>query len=170
LAQQCQQHNLRLFLLGAAPQVAGGAGRRLESLYPGLQVACYSPPLLSEELRPEESQPILDLLAEAAPHVLCVALGMPKQERWIALQREVLERMGVRLAIGVGGALDFVSGQVPRAPALWRRLGLEWLYRLLRQPRLRLRRQAWRLSWFAVAASLEGLRLRWGRTPPAPGR
>lgn len=160
LAQQCQQHNLRLFLLGAAPQVAEAACRHLEARYPGLQVAFYSP-VISEEPRPEESRPILERLAKTAPHVLCVALGMPKQERWIALQREALAKIGLRLAIGVGGALDFVSGRVPRAPARWRRLGLEWLFRLLRQPRLRLRRQGARLTWFVVAASLEALRLRW---------
>jgi len=171
LAQQCQQHNLRLFLLGGAPEVAQAAGQRLQSLYPGLEIAFYSPLRLSEESGLDESQPIFDLLEEFSPHVLYVALGMPKQEKWIALQREQMEKMGVRLAIGVGGALDYISGRVPRAPRLWRRLGLEWLFRLLRQPRLRLRRQAERLSWFAVAAFMEALRLRWRKMGrPAAGR
>ena len=72
--------------------------------------------------------------------VLFVALGMVKQERWIYNNREKLKDSGVRLAMGVGGAFDYISGAVPRAPKFMRDAGLEWLFRLLVQP-WRLKRQ-----------------------------
>lgn len=70
-------------------------------------------------------------IAEARPDVLLVAYGHPAQDLWIARNQPYLR---VPVAIGVGGAFDYLAGAVPRAPAWLRRLGLEWLYRLIRQP------------------------------------
>jgi N-acetylglucosaminyldiphosphoundecaprenol N-acetyl-beta-D-mannosaminyltransferase len=161
LARLCQSHGQRLFLLGAAPTVAAAAALRLPEMQPGLEVESYSPPLTpSDRLPPAEEETIFRRLAALSPRVLCVALGMPKQERWVHRHRQRLEEVGVRVVIGVGGALDYLAGAVPRAPAWMRAVGLEWLYRLLRQPRRRFRRQATRLPRFLVLASLEALRLR----------
>ncbi len=121
---------LALFLLGAAPGVAERAARRLAARSPGCRIAgtwAGSP-------QPEESGEALARIAAARPAVLLVAYGAPAQELWIARHRRELERAGVVLAVGVGGAFDYLAGVVPRAPRPLRRLGLEWLYRLVRQP------------------------------------
>jgi len=85
------------------------------------------------------------MITAASPQVLFVAYGSPQQELWIDRNRE---RLGVPVSVGVGGALDFVAGVIPRAPAWMRNTGLEWLYRLAQQPRrwrrmLALPRFAW---------------------------
>lgn len=121
---------LALFLLGAAPGVAERAARRLETRSPGYRIAG----VWAGSPRPEESGPSLARIAEARPAVLLVAYGAPAQELWIARHRSELERAGVVVAVGVGGAFDYLAGVVPRAPRPLRRLGLEWLYRLIRQP------------------------------------
>ncbi len=121
---------LALFLLGAAPGVAERAARRLETRSPGCRIAG----VWAGSPRPEESGPSLARIAETRPAVLLVAYGAPAQELWIARHRSELERAGVVVAVGVGGAFDYLAGVVPRAPRPLRRLGLEWLYRLIRQP------------------------------------
>jgi N-acetylglucosaminyldiphosphoundecaprenol N-acetyl-beta-D-mannosaminyltransferase len=74
----------------------------------------------------------MEQIREARPHVLCVALGIPKQEKWIARHRAELD---VPVLIGVGGTFDVHSGRVKRAPRWMQRLNLEWLYRLAKNPR-----------------------------------
>ncbi|WP_376796944.1 WecB/TagA/CpsF family glycosyltransferase [Thermogemmatispora sp.] len=127
LAERCAIHGYRLYLLGAAPGVAEAAAARLCSRFPGLQIAgtyAGSPD-------PAEEETILERLAAAQADLLCVAYGAPAQELWIWRN---LARLPVAVAIGVGGALDFLSGHKKRAPHAWQRLGLEWLYRLYREP------------------------------------
>jgi N-acetylglucosaminyldiphosphoundecaprenol N-acetyl-beta-D-mannosaminyltransferase len=134
LAQLCARRGYRLFLLGGRPGVAEEAARRLEALAPRLEVAgthAGSP-------RPEDDETSVRLISGARPHVLLVAYGHPHQELWIARNAE---RLRVPVAIGVGGALDYVAGRVRRAPGWMRRAGLEWLFRLARQP-WRVRRMA----------------------------
>jgi N-acetylglucosaminyldiphosphoundecaprenol N-acetyl-beta-D-mannosaminyltransferase len=118
-----------VFLLGAAPGVADKAGRVLASRYPGLHIAgAYSPPM---GFGAEENARIVQLVREAAPDVLFVCLGAPRQDLWIHTNIDVL---GVPTAIGVGCAFDVISGNVRRAPLWMQRLGLEWLYRLVNEP------------------------------------
>lgn len=127
LAERAARRGDRLFLLGAAPGVAVAAGERLVRRYPGLELAgTYSG---SPDARDDAET--LRRVREACPDVLVVAYGAPAQERWIARLRT---QLGVPVAIGVGGALDVLAGRIPRAPQWMRRLGLEWLYRLARQP------------------------------------
>ncbi len=129
-AQVAAARGWRLFLLGAAPGIAELAGEVLQRRYPGLQLAgAYSggPQATARD-------DILTRLATMRPDILFVAFGSPAQERWIAGLREVLGAAGVSVAVGVGGAFDFIAGHVPRAPRWMRRVGLEWLYRLLREP------------------------------------
>ncbi len=116
-----------LFLLGAAPGVAVATAARLCKMYPGLRVAgthAGSPAL-------EEEDEIVHLIQKARPDILFVAYGAPQQDKWIARN---LIRLGVPVALGVGGAFDFISGRAKRAPRWLQRLGLEWLHRLYREP------------------------------------
>lgn len=127
LAGRCAALGYRIYLLGAAPGVAEEAAARLLQQAPGLQIAgtyAGSPaPALEEEI-------IARLLA-ARVDLLCVAYGAPAQDLWISRH---LSRLPAALAIGVGGAYDFISGRQQRAPQLMQRLGIEWLYRLYREP------------------------------------
>lgn len=122
----------RLFLLGAAPGVADAAADLLSERYPGLAVVgTYSPPECGE-FTPQENAKIVELVRAARPEMLFVALGTPKQEKWIY---QNLQDLGVPVCIGVGGVFNFITGRIPRAPQPLQRAGLEWLFRLLLEPR-----------------------------------
>ncbi len=140
----------RFFLLGAGEGVADLAARRLKARYPGLQVAgVYAgSPDVSQDNATRAA-----IRAAGKIDVLLVAYGARKQEQWMARNQATL---GIPVAIGVGGALDFFSGRAKRAPRWIRRLELEWLYRLLRQPS-RWRRQL-ALPQFAFLVLLAWLR------------
>lgn len=122
-----------IYLLGAAEEVNAGAAATLASRFPGLRVAGRR----NGYFRPEESAAIVDDINASGAGILFVALGSPRQERWIA---EHLERLRPRVMQGIGGTLDTVTGRVRRAPRLFQRMHLEWFYRLASDPR-RLRRQ-----------------------------
>ena len=127
IAERAAVKGWRLFMLGAAPGVAEEAGRRLRRRYPGLKIVGThaGSPVVEEEAY------IIDRVRRAQPDVLFVAYGHPRQDKWIARN---LDRLGVPVCIGVGGAFDFIAGLVPRAPVWMQRAGLEHFYRLLRQP------------------------------------
>lgn len=96
--------------------------------------------------REEETLQIAAAIEEVRPAVVCVAFGAPYQERWLVENRDLLTKSGVKVAMAVGGAFDMLSGRLPRAPKWVRQLGLEWAYRLYREP-WRWRRQAALLSF-----------------------
>lgn len=128
LARLCAQRGYRPFLLGAAPGVAERAAQALIRDNPALKVAgtyAGSP-------APAEEEEIVGHIVAAKPDLLLVAYGAPAQDAWI---HRNLHRLGVPVCMGVGGTLDFIAGVTPRAPLWMRQHGLEWLYRLLRQPR-----------------------------------
>ena len=116
----------RIYLLGAKPGVAQAAADRLQEKYPGLQVAGCD----NGYFRDREEQAISGV-REAKADVLFAALGMPYQEHWLYDHRREL---GCKVAVGVGGSFDVLAGLVRRAPVLWQRLKLEWLWRLLSDP------------------------------------
>ena len=87
-----------------------------------------------------KNEEVLKKIAEFRPDILLVAYGMKSQEMWIGENSEKLGKSGVKLAMGVGRSFDYYSGDLKRAPVGWRRMGLEWLYSLIREPK-RLRRQ-----------------------------
>jgi N-acetylglucosaminyldiphosphoundecaprenol N-acetyl-beta-D-mannosaminyltransferase len=134
LARTCAARGWRPFLLGAQPGVAGEAAERLQALVPGLRIAGVH----AGSPHPDDDEETLRLIAAARPDVLLVAYGAPHQELWIARNRG---RLGVPVAIGVGGTFDFLAGRVRRAPRWLRNLHLEWLWRLALQP-ARVRRMA----------------------------
>ena len=140
-----------LYLLGAAPGVAEEAAAVLQKRYPGARVAgtfAGSPSVA-------DWPAIRERLWATRPDVLLVAYGAPKQDLWIAAHRDDLPP-DVRLAMGVGGVFDYLSGRVRLAPALVRRIGLEWLFRLVVQP-WRWRRIL-RVLAFALLVVLSGIR------------
>ena len=116
----------RLYLLGAKPGVAEEAGRRICARYPALVLCGTHDGYFKDE------QAILPEIAAAKPDLLFVCLGAPKQEKWMARWGQ---HTGAKLAIGLGGCLDVFAGNVQRAPERWQKLGLEWAYRLKKEPK-----------------------------------
>ena len=121
--------NLGVFLFGAKPGVAQAAARQLQSRYPYLTIAGCEHGYLPRE---EWDSTIVSRINGTRPHILLVALGNPLQEEWIAKN---LSRLDIKVAIGVGALFDYLAGEVSRAPRWMRRIGLEWLYRLVVEPR-----------------------------------
>jgi len=128
ICARCAESGRKVFLFGAAPGVAEEAAARLKERFPGLQVAGTRHGFF----KPDEEEGITAEIAASGADVLFVALGVPRQEKWIARS---LDRTGVSVAIGVGGSFDVFSGRVKRAPRWVQRCNLEWLYRLCKNPR-----------------------------------
>lgn len=118
----------RIFLYGAAPGVAEEAARKMREEYPGIRIVGTSHGYL--DARGQKG--LLSSIQKTKPDILLVALGAPKQEYWI---REHMDQLQAPVLIGIGGALDVLAGKAKRAPEAFQRLKLEWLYRLLREPR-----------------------------------
>lgn len=142
---------IAIYLLGGTEGVAADAAAILEVRFPGLQIAGARSGYFSDDQTPE----ILQEIASSGARLLFVGLGSPRQEFWLA---ENLAQSGCGAGIGVGGSFDVISGRVARAPAFFQRLGLEWLYRLILEPR-RWRRQL-ALPYFAWLILLEELGVR----------
>ena len=131
----------RHFFYGGKEGVAERMAHNLTKMFPGLIVAgTHCPPF--RELSHQEDAMVVQKINEAKPDIVWVGLGLLKQERWIA---DHLNRVQVSWMCGVGAAFDYHSGAVPWAPAWIRSLGLEWLFRLIIQPRLRAKRYWWSL-------------------------
>lgn len=114
-----------VFLFGAKPGVAELAAQNLKQRFPGLAVAGTNDGYFSDDT------PIVERINDAKPDLLLVCLGAPKQELWMQAHAGHLD---VGLMAGLGGSLDVFAGVVERAPERWQKLGLEWLYRLLKEP------------------------------------
>ncbi len=134
---------LRVFLLGAAPGVAEQAARNIAQRWPAVKiVGTYSPPLGFEK-DPAENAAIINRVNAARPDVLVLGLGAPKQELWIQSHRH---EIAAPVALCVGATIDFLAGQKARAPVWMRRVGLEWLHRLVSEPK-RLAKRYLRDAW-----------------------
>lgn len=118
----------RLYFLGAAPGVASEAAERMCRLYPGASIVGTQDGYFSAD----ETPAIIEKIKSCKPDAIFVAFGIPKQEKWIAEHRDLL---GVPVYIGVGGTFDVLSGRVKRAPKIMRTLKLEWLWRVLLNPK-----------------------------------
>lgn len=114
------------YLLGARPGVAEKAGEKLAGQFPGLVIAGAADGYFKDD------GPVIEKINAAAPDMLLVCLGAPKQEKWMYHNRD---KLNVRLMAGLGGSLDVYAGVVERAPERWQKLNLEWLYRLVKEPR-----------------------------------
>ena len=127
----------RSFFYGDTDEVLAALRQQIERDFPGHKVAgTFSPPF--RPISPEEDEEHVRMINAAKPDVLWVGLGLPKQDRWI---HEHAARLQVPVAVGVGAAFGFLSGRVERAPAWVGRIGLEWAYRIMKEPR-----KCWRRS------------------------
>ena len=136
-----------VFLLGGRPGVAEEAAENIRLRFPGVTVAgcCHG--------YYEDDSEVLAAIRAAEPDLLLVCLGARRQEKWMAAQAG---KLPVGLMAGLGGSLDVLAGRVRRAPEGWRNRGLEWLYRLLREPS-RIKRQIW-LPRFVLAVMMQRIR------------
>ena len=114
-----------LYLLGAKPGVAEQAGAKLAAAHPGLRIAGTHDGYFKED------GPVVAAIRQSGADVVFVCLGAPKQEKWMAKNGTAT---GARLLCGLGGSLDVFAGVVERAPESWQKMGLEWLYRLMKEP------------------------------------
>lgn len=147
--------HIPVYLLGAGRGVADAAAARLSERYPGFVVAGTWDGGTPGDDSDEDSR---TRIRDSGAMVVLVAYGAPGQIHWIARNQQSLAEAGVRVVVGVGGSFDFISGTVRRAPEWVRRMGLEWLYRLLREP-WRWRRQLV-LPHFALRVGVIALRER----------
>jgi N-acetylglucosaminyldiphosphoundecaprenol N-acetyl-beta-D-mannosaminyltransferase len=162
-----------IYLLGGAPGTAARAASRLLEAYPALRIAGLASPLVSDPATPNELAEIRRELERTAPEIVFLALGSPKQEKAIAALRDCLP---ASWWIGVGAGFSFVGGDLRRAPVWLQRIGLEWLHRLLQEPRRLGARYLRRNLPYAVgllvrsaALRLRGQRGASGQTSSAPG-
>lgn len=126
ICRLCAESGQSVFLLGAAPGVAEIAAKNLVAQFPRLRIAGTQDGFFTDD------QPVVEEIRRSGASVLFAAMGIPKQEKWVAAH---LHDLGVLVAIGLGGSFDVFSGNVRRAPAWMRNHGLEWLHRLVGNPR-----------------------------------
>ncbi len=125
------ENGYSFFFLGAAEGVADQLSDVLKKINPDLQVAgTYSPPF-TEKFSDSENQKMIDRINRSGADVLWVSLTAPKQDFWIA---EHFDQLNISVAVGVGAAFDVVAGNIQRSPAWMQKSGLEWLYRLMKEP------------------------------------
>ncbi len=128
LMKQAAERGYSLYFFGAAPGVAETAKMKMEEKYKGLKVVGTHDGYFDVA----EEEILKSDIKEKAPDILFVCLGSPKQEKWII---ENCGELGVKVAIGLGGCLDVYAGNVKRAPDIYIKLGIEWLYRLIKEPK-----------------------------------
>jgi N-acetylglucosaminyldiphosphoundecaprenol N-acetyl-beta-D-mannosaminyltransferase len=138
-------HPLRVFLLGAGPGVADRAARRIHDTWPSVSVVGTCSPPLGFESQPEQTEKILASVNQSEADLLVLGLGAPKQELWIHAHHGQLR---VPAALCVGATIDFLAGHRRRAPLWMQRAGLEWFYRMIKEPRRLAGRYAYDASVF----------------------
>lgn len=147
LMEELARADRSVFLFGAKPGIADMAAENLKAKHRGLVIAGTADGYFKDDA------PIIEKINAAKPDLLLVCLGAPKQESWM---QKHMEHLNVGLMAGLGGSLDVFSGTVERAPESWRKLHLEWLHRLVKEPRRITRMMKLPMFLFAVI----GLRIR----------
>ncbi len=150
LVKEASERGWRIFLLGGANAAARKAADVWTSRYPELQIAGIH----DGSSKPEAARQIIKEIKSSRADIVFVAFSYPRQELWI---NENIEATGAAVGIGLGGTFDYVANIRKRAPRSWRKLGLEWLYRLLTQP--------WRYKRMLAVPHLVWLVLRYGSKP-----
>lgn len=131
LCEEAAQRKKPIFLYGGKPGIADQAAKKLQELYPSIQIAG------TQDGYEKDNQKVVDKINEAKPDLLFVAMGSPKQENWINANRDQLHPT---IYQGVGGSFDVLAGNVKRAPEAFQKVGMEWFYRLMKEPH-RIKRQ-----------------------------
>jgi N-acetylglucosaminyldiphosphoundecaprenol N-acetyl-beta-D-mannosaminyltransferase len=131
-AKVAAEKGYTFYFLGAAEGVAEKLKAKLQEKFQGLEVVgTYSPPY-KDQFSSEDNEEMIRRINKAKPDILWVSLSAPKQDYWIY---ENFDKLDVNIAIGVGAAFDVVAGNIPRAPLWMQKAGLEWFYRLIKEPR-----------------------------------
>ena len=146
IAEENQKYNRRVFFLGAKPGVAKAASEKLKEKYPGFY------PVGEHHGYFKDDNEVLPKIQESNPDLILVALGFPAQEKWFCRNRD---KLGNSVCIGVGGSFDVISGKIKRAPLFFRKLGLEWFYRLITEPKRITRMMA--LPAFVIKVLFKGV-------------
>lgn len=170
LATRAAAKGYSMFFFGARPGIAAKAADLLQQRNPGLKVVgVYSPPPASVL---DMDRTAVELIKAAQPDILLVALGNPKQEKWIRMHAPELR---VPIAIGIGGTLDMIVGVTKRAPAWMQKTGLEWIYRMAQEPRRLVKRYLHDFGYFGYFFFQQWWAMRQGTAismvpvaPPAP--
>ncbi|WP_164102563.1 WecB/TagA/CpsF family glycosyltransferase [Candidatus Laterigemmans baculatus] len=131
IAERSARDGWRIYFLGAAPGIAQRCADALLERNPGMQIAGVESPPFRQLTAAEEAEQE-ERIRAARPDVLLVAFGQPKGEQWIAAR---YKRLGVPVSIQLGASFDFVAGAARRAPLAWQKVGMEWAYRMLSDPR-----------------------------------
>lgn len=126
LLKLADQHAYRVYFLGAEQNVIEKAAGILQRDYPNMTLAGYHHGYISVD-----DAELAASIAAVKPDIIITALGFPRQEEWVTLHNPLFEK---GLFMGVGGSFDVIAGKVNRAPAIWQKLNLEWMYRLIQQP------------------------------------
>lgn len=127
----------KVMFLGSSDAVLGLIRQKMTEIYPGIEVDTYSPPYKSE-FSAEDNEAMISAINHSNPDLLWIGMTAPKQEKWAYKH---LDRLEVHCHIGtIGAVFDFFAGTVKRAPECWQKAGMEWLYRLLSEPRRMWRR------------------------------
>jgi N-acetylglucosaminyldiphosphoundecaprenol N-acetyl-beta-D-mannosaminyltransferase len=154
--ERSARKGFRHFFYGGGPGVAKKLADEMSNRFPGLVVAGTSSPPFRNLTEGEEKE-LVNQISQAAPDILWVGLGTPKQERWM---HEHSSRLGAPVLVGVGAAFDILSGEKKQAPAWMREHGLEWFFRLLQEPKRLWRRYILCGSEFLLCIALDFLGLR----------
>lgn len=125
VVKKSSESKLKIFLLGAKPGTAEKAKENLKKKYPNCNIVGTFHGYFKEDSEP------IEIIKKAKPDVIFTALGFPKQEKWYLSHAQELD---IPVGIGVGGSFDVLSGNIERAPMWMRKLSLEWLYRLIKEP------------------------------------
>ena len=131
LSRRAAEKGYSVYFFGGKPGAAEEAAFRLGKRYPGLRVAGISVPPFGFEADPSQNARFIQEVKRAAPNILFVALGAPRQEKWLDAH---LAELGIPLCLGVGGTFEIVAGLRARAPVWLQWIGLEWVWRLLQEP------------------------------------
>lgn len=125
--------NCKIFLLGAAEGIAVKAMKRInQKIGRNIVIGAHSPSYGFEK-KPEECEELIRIINESGANVLLVGVGAPKQEKWIIKYRDRMPK--VDIFMGLGATIDFEAGTLKRAPKFWQKIGMEWLYRCLKEPK-----------------------------------
>jgi N-acetylglucosaminyldiphosphoundecaprenol N-acetyl-beta-D-mannosaminyltransferase len=159
LLERAAARGWRVYFFGGAPGAAETARDRMLERLPELRIVGVDAPRVDVDEPPERRAPVLERIRAAEADLVLVGLGAPKQEIWIDQVRTTLRPA---VLLGVGASLDFLAGAIPRAPPWMSRSGLEWLYRLGREPRRMWRRYLVRDPKFLIVMA-PAVRRRWRR-------
>lgn len=131
LLEDANKNHKKVFYLGAAPNTLKLIKERISKEYPNINMGSYSPPY-KPEFSNEDSQKMINEVNGFNPDILFVGMTAPKQEKWVASNKE---NLNATITVSIGAVFDFYAGTVERSGAFWINIGLEWLPRLLKEPK-----------------------------------